>query len=148
MATTTIAVPHPAPLSPSAATTADSIAECSHPETPGIQVIRRDGSFCPFDARRISNAMMKAFVAVEGTGAAASPRIRELVAALTRQIVAALRPRADASRAIHIEDIQDQVELALMRSGEHKVTRAYVLYREERKQERERHCETLAESQP
>ena len=147
MATTTIAGPDPAPLFPSAATSASSTAEFSHLETSGIQVIRRDGSFCPFDARRISNAMMKAFVAVEGTGAAASPRIRELVTALTRQIVAALRPRADASRAIHIEDIQDQVELALMRSGEHKVARAYVLYREERKQEREKRRETLVEAQ-
>ena len=38
--------------------------------------------------------------------------------------------------AIHIEEIQDQVELALMRGGEHEVARAYVLYREKRSQER------------
>ena len=106
------------------------------PTKSGLQVIRRNGSFSPFDPNKISVAITKAFVAVEGTNAAASRRIREAVEALTQQIVDALARRADSSRAIHIEDIQDQVELALMRSGEHKVARAYVLYREERAQER------------
>jgi ribonucleoside-diphosphate reductase alpha chain len=97
-----------------------------------IQVIRRNGSFSPFDAAKISAAITKAFVAVEGTGAEASRRIHETVETITQHIVQALTRRADAARAIHIEDIQDQVELSLMRSGEHKVARAYVLYREER----------------
>lgn len=44
---------------------------------------------------------------------------------------------------IHIEDIQDQVELALMRAGEHKIARDYVIYREGRAQER-RAKETLS----
>jgi ribonucleoside-diphosphate reductase alpha chain len=101
-----------------------------------LQVIRRNGSFSPFDPAKISVAIAKAFVAVEGTNAAASRRIREAVDTLTQHIVEALIRRGDSSRAIHIEDIQDQVELALMRSGEHKVARAYVLYREERSQER------------
>ncbi len=99
-------------------------------------VIRRDGSRSPFDAYKISVAISKAFVAVEGTGAAASRRIHDAVDALTTQIVATLERRSGASRAIDIEEIQDQVELALMRSGEHKVARAYVLYREERAQQR------------
>ncbi len=102
----------------------------------GPQVIRRNGSFSSFDSAKISIAITKAFVAVEGTNAAASRRIHEAVESLTQQIVEALARRADSSRAIHIEDIQDQVELALMRSGEHKVARAYVLYREERAQQR------------
>jgi ribonucleoside-diphosphate reductase alpha chain len=101
-------------------------------ESRGIQVIRRNGSFSPFDAGKISAAIAKAFVAVEGTGAESSRRIHETVETLTQHIVEALTRRADAVRAIHIEDIQDQVELSLMRSGEHKVARAYVLYREER----------------
>jgi ribonucleoside-diphosphate reductase alpha chain len=101
-----------------------------------FEVIRRNGSFSPFDENKIAAAITKAFVAVEGTGAAASRRIHEAVESLTEQVVAALSRRADSSRAIHIEDIQDQVELALMRSGEHKVARAYVLYREERARER------------
>ena len=107
----------------------------------GLQVIRRNGQFSPFDPAKIGNALTKAFVAVEGSGAAASRRIHESVEALTEHIVEALARRADGARALHIEDIQDQVELALMRGGEHKVARAYVLYREERAQERRRRDE-------
>jgi ribonucleoside-diphosphate reductase alpha chain len=108
------------------------------PSAPAIdlQVVRRDGSLSPFDPAKISVAITKAFVAVEGTGGAASHRIRDAVEALTAQIVATLLRRAPSSRTFHIEDVQDQVELALMRSGEHKVARAYVLYREERAQRR------------
>ena len=106
-----------------------------------FQVIRRNGSFSEFDPNKISVAITKAFVAVEGSGATASRRIHEAVEALTQQIVQTLSRRADPARAIHIEDIQDQVELALMRSGDHKVARAYVLYREERAQERRKHEE-------
>ncbi len=112
-----------------------------------IQVINRNGAFSPFDANRISLAITKAFVAVEGAEAAASRRIRAEVEALTEQVVEALSRRAGPGRPIHMEDIQDQVELALMRSGEHKVARAYVLYREERAQERRRRDEPAAEAQ-
>ncbi len=101
-----------------------------------LQVIRRNGSISPFDESKISIAITKAFVAVEGADATASRRIREAVELLTQHIVETLSRRAESGRPIHIEDIQDQVELALMRSGEHKVARAYVLYREERAQER------------
>ena len=62
---------------------------------------------------------------------------------MTQQVVDTLSRRAEPGRPIHIEDIQDQVELALMRSGEHKVARAYVLYREERAQERRKHEEQI-----
>jgi ribonucleoside-diphosphate reductase alpha chain len=106
--------------------------------SPAFQVIRRNGGLSAFDASKISVAITKAFLAVEGTGAAESRRIHEAVEALTQQIVHTLTRRADASRPIHIEDIQDQVELALMRSGEHKIARAYVLYRNERALEREK----------
>ena len=116
---------------------------------PRLQVIRRNGSFSPFDASKISIAITKAFVAVEGTEATASRRIREAVESLTQQIVQTLHRRTEPGRPIHIEDIQDQVELALMRGGEHKVARAYVLYREERAQERRRRDEqNSATSQP
>ena len=102
----------------------------------GFQVIRRSGVLSPFDESKISIAITKAFIAVEGTGATSSRRIHDAVEDLTRQIVEALSGRADQARALHIEDIQDQVELALMRSGEHKVARAYVLYRAERAKQR------------
>src|SRR5438874_3743114 len=96
------------------------------------KVIRRNGAVVGFEPAKISVAMTKAFLAVNGAQGAASARIRELVAALTDTVVAALMRRQPQGGTFHIEDIQDQVELALMRSGEHDVARAYVLYREER----------------
>ncbi|MFH3478347.1 ribonucleoside-diphosphate reductase subunit alpha [Xanthobacter variabilis] len=103
---------------------------------PAYQVIRRNGAVTPFDAGKIAVALTKAFLAVEGGHAAASRRVHEIVAELTGQVVANLTRRADAGRTFHIEDIQDQVELALMRGEHHKVARAYVLYREDRARER------------
>ncbi len=96
------------------------------------KVIRRNGAVVGFEPGKISVAMTKAFLAVNGSQGAASARIRELVAGLTDAVVAALMRRQPQGGTLHIEDIQDQVELALMRSGEHDVARAYVLYREER----------------
>jgi ribonucleoside-diphosphate reductase alpha chain len=96
------------------------------------KVIRRNGAVVGFEPAKISVAMTKAFLAVNGSQGAASARIRELVAGLTEAVVGALLRRQPQGGTFHIEDIQDQVELALMRSGEHDVARAYVLYREER----------------
>ena len=96
------------------------------------KVIRRNGAVVGFEPAKISVAMTKAFLAVNGSQGAASARIRETVAGLTDNVVAALLRRHPQGGTFHIEDIQDQVELALMRSGEHDVARAYVLYREER----------------
>jgi ribonucleoside-diphosphate reductase alpha chain len=101
-----------------------------------LSVVRRNGMLSAFDPSKISVAISKAFVAVEGTGAEASQRIHATVESLTAQIVAILLRRHHGGQTISIEDVQDQVELALMRSGEHKVARAYVLYREERAQQR------------
>jgi len=95
-------------------------------------LIRRNGSVVGFEPAKISVAMTKAFLAVSGNQAAASARIRDIVGALTTHVVTALRRRQPHGGTFHIEDVQDQVELALMRSGEHDVARAYVLYREER----------------
>jgi ribonucleoside-diphosphate reductase alpha chain len=108
------------------------ISNASVPATPGFRVIRRNGASSPFDPVKITVAVTKAFLAVEGQAATASRRVHEAVEEVTESVVAALTRRADAERALHIEDIQDQVELALMRGDHHKVARAYVLYREER----------------
>src|SRR5882672_71247 len=96
------------------------------------KVIRRNGAVVGFEPSKISVAVTKAFLAVNGAQGAASARIRELVGGLTDAVVGALLRRQPQGGTFHIEDIQDQVELALMRSGEHDVARAYVLYREER----------------
>jgi len=100
------------------------------------KVIRRNGSVVAFEPSKITIAMTKAFLAINGGQGAASARVREQVAKLTEGVVAALVKRKPEGGAIHIEEIQDQVELQLMRGGEHEVARAYVLYREKRSQER------------
>jgi ribonucleoside-diphosphate reductase alpha chain len=100
------------------------------------KVIRRNGSVVGFEPSKISIAMTKAFIAVNGGQGAASARVREQVAILTQNAVSALMRRQPSGGTFHIEDIQDQVELALMRAGEHNAARAYVLYREERSKAR------------
>lgn len=101
-----------------------------------LQVIRRNGAAVEFNLDKISIAITKAFLAVEGIQSSASQRIRDQVAVLTQLVGNALMRRLPTGGSIHIEDIQDQVELALMRNGNHDVARAYVLYREKRNAER------------
>ena len=100
------------------------------------QIIRRNGKVTAFDISKISIALTKAFISVEGGTAAASTRIHQAVESLTELVLNAFTRRMPDGGTLHIEDIQDQVELALMRNGEQKVARAYVLYREERSRER------------
>jgi len=100
------------------------------------KVIRRNGTVVSFEPSKIAIAVTKAFLAVNGGQGAASARVRELVEQLTQSVVRALVRSRPNGGTFHIEDIQDQVELALMRGGEHNVARAYVLYREKRTQER------------
>lgn len=102
------------------------------------KVLRRNGQVVDFEPHKISVAMTKAFLAVEGEPAAESSSIRDIVHRLTNQIVETLMRRLPDGGVLHIEHIQDQVEIALMRSGEHEVARRYVLYREERARERAR----------
>jgi len=120
------------------------------PSEPAMQVIRRNGKVSPFDSGKIAVAMTKAFLAVEGNTAGASRRVHEIVEQLTSEVVTALTRRASEGRTFHIEDVQDQVELALMRSENHKVARAYVLYREDRARKRaeETAAQTTAEAHP
>ncbi|MGH8658473.1 MAG: ribonucleoside-diphosphate reductase subunit alpha [Gammaproteobacteria bacterium] len=98
----------------------------------GYRVIRRNSKVTPFNRDKIKVAVTKAFLAVEGGNAVASRRIHETVDRLTEQVTNAITRRLPGGGTIHIEDIQDHVELALMRAGEHKAARAYVLYREQR----------------
>mgnify|MGYP003666307866 FL=1 len=111
-----------------------------------IRVIRRNGKVTGFDASKINIAVTKAFLAVEGGAAAASARVRETVKQVTEQVVQALTRHLSGGGTLHIEDIQDQVELGLMRAGEHKVARAYVIYRDE--QARKRAAEAASHAAP
>ncbi|CAN5419889.1 ribonucleoside-diphosphate reductase subunit alpha [soil metagenome] len=100
------------------------------------KIIRRNGAVVGFEPSKISIAVTKAFLAVNGGQGAASARVRELVEQLTNNVVTALVRRQPAGGTFHIEDVQDQVELSLMRSGEHDVARAYVLYRAKHMEQR------------
>jgi len=125
-----------APQSIPGATALTDVSSAVQPVFSQYKIIRRNGAVVGFEPSKISVAVTKAFLAVEGGQSAASARIRELVAALTDAVVSALVRRQPAGGTFHIEDVQDQVELALMRSGEHEVARAYVLYREKRAEAR------------
>ncbi len=127
-------------LSPSTVATAAGISE--------YKIIRRNGAVVGFEPSKISIAMTKAFLAVNGGQGAASARVRELVEQLTQLVVTALIRRQPAGGTFHIEDVQDQVELALMRSGEHDVARAYVLYRAKRQEERAQQQAAKGATQP
>ncbi|WPP45745.1 ribonucleoside-diphosphate reductase subunit alpha [Pseudomonas sp. AN-1] len=113
-----------------------------------LRVIKRNGTVVPYTDDKITVAITKAFLAVEGSSAATSSRIHDTVARLTEQVSATFKRRMPSGGTIHIEEIQDQVELALMRAGEHKVARDYVIYREARAQERKRAAATSEVAQP
>ena len=102
----------------------------------GYQILRRNGAVVSFEPNKIAVALMKAFLAVHGTQGAASASVRETVDGLTESVIRALLRSRPGGGTFHIEDVQDHVELGLMRGGHHEVARAYVLYRERRTQER------------
>lgn len=124
------------PLNKASSQASDAHKPKSNLATNDLKVIRRNAKVTAFDPTKITIAITKAFLEVEGGGAAASQRIHQSVENLTNQVINALTRTPAANNTLHIEDIQDQVELELMRAGEHKVAREYVLYREERKRER------------
>ena len=103
-----------------------------------LSVVRRAGSIAPFKSEKISNAIKKAFLAQtkisnnKDKDNAQTSSVHQIIDVLTNKVVSALTRRIADGDMIHIEDIQDQVELALMRDEHHKVARAYVLYREQR----------------
>ena len=110
------------------------------------RVIRRNGKVTSFDRDKIKIAVTKAFLAVEGGEAAASTRVHDTVDQLSTHVENALTRNKPDGGTFHIEDIQDQVELALMREGHHKVARDYVLYRERRALERAEKAQQTNES--
>ena len=141
------AAPHPSAAdtarpSHSPATGEEQGAAPEHPYA-HYQIIRRNGAVVPFEPQKIAVAMMKAFLAVHGTQGAASASVRDVVDELTQTVVRALMRSRPNGGTFHIEDVQDQVELCLMRGSHHEVARAYVLYRERRAQERAQRQEQL-----
>lgn len=134
MQTTIASVTRPSAVPPSSNDAPADAASAG--QWSSYHLIRRNGSVVGFEPSKIAIAMTKAFLAVNGGQGAASARVRELVEQLTAQVVNAVVRNRPNGGTVHIEDVQDQVELALMRSGQHDVARSYVLYREKRSQER------------
>ena len=110
---------------------------CTTAQPGQLRVIKRDGRVVKYIDTHIANAIKQAFLAVEGETAQNSSRVEEIVSRLTHQITDLFYKRCPAGGNVHIEAIQDKVELALMYAGLQKVARAYVLYREERRKQRE-----------
>src|SRR3982750_286779 len=140
------------PNTPFAGTSGPAAPAAARPAAPPplahYQIIRRNGPGVPFEPNKIAIAMMKAFLAVHGTQGAASASVRETVDSLTQAVVRAMVRSRPGGGTFHIEDVQDQVELGLMRGGHHEIARAYVLYREKRTQERARQPQSTAPAVP
>ncbi len=133
----------PSTSSPNLASTSGGQSSPSNPIN-SYQIIRRNGAVVPFAPNKIAVAMMKAFLAVHGTQGAASASVRQTVDELTQAVMRAMMRSRPGGGTFHIEDVQDQVELGLMRGGHHEIARAYVLYREKRTQERARQPQNQA----
>ncbi|HXF47503.1 MAG TPA: ribonucleoside-diphosphate reductase subunit alpha [Burkholderiaceae bacterium] len=142
------AVPAAGTFGAAPAPRADGVTQVRAASYADYKVIRRNGAVVAFEPAKIALAMTKAFIAVRGGQGAASAAVREQVERLTGNVVAALLRRQPAGGTFHIEDIQDQVELSLMRDGAHDVARAYVLYREKRAQERAARLKEQAPAAP
>ena len=126
-------------LTPAREAIENSELDVSITTTPGtLKIIKRNHNIVTFDASKIKVAITKAYIAVEGSNAVASSRIREQIESLTNQVINVFKRRLPSGGTLNIEEVQDQVELALMRNSQNKVARAYVLYREERRKEREK----------
>ncbi|WP_434063914.1 ribonucleotide reductase N-terminal alpha domain-containing protein, partial [Roseateles subflavus] len=96
-------------------------------------VIKRDGTVVVFNPEKILTAIKKAWLDVyKGVG---GQRMFDVAQSATELVTMALL-RDESRGNFHIEDIQDQVELQLMRMGEHELARGYIVYREQHAQER------------
>ncbi len=94
-------------------------------------VRKRDGKIVPFDKKRISNAIFKAVKAVGGSDRKRAEELADQVALIL------YRRFFKRGNIPHVEEIQDIVEKVLIENGHAKVAKAYILYREKRKQARE-----------
>ena len=102
------------------------------PELPAIEevaVIKRDGLPVVFETAKIQSAIHRAFLATKRDD---SEAWRQKAEALAHEVERDLFARLGAGRPLHIEEIQDRVEIALMRDAQYDVARNYILYREER----------------
>ena len=106
-------------------------------EAERISVRKRDGRAVSFKPEKITIAIGHAFQATKGEGPL-TPETREKVLEVSDQVVSVLKAGEPQIRTVHIEHIQDLVEKTLMEKGHLDVVRSYIIYREDRKREREK----------
>lgn len=94
-------------------------------------IVKRDGSIVPFDQDRITNAIYKAAASVGGHNRALSEQLSD-------QVVLRLNQCFQPPDMPTVEEIQDMVEKVLIENGHAKTARAYIVYREYRRKEREK----------
>ena len=94
-------------------------------------VIKRNGATVPFSQDRITNAIYRAAVSVGG-------RDRKIAEGLSKQVVEILETHFEPNKFPTVEEIQDIVEKVLIENGHARVSKAYILYREERNRRRKK----------
>jgi ribonucleoside-diphosphate reductase alpha chain len=103
------------------------------------KIRRRDGEVIPFDRRRIERAIELACDAVAVTDKAFIPELTDEVIKDVERVYSEIF----VHRVPTVEDIQDIVERELVKSNRFDLAKTYILYREERKKEREERHERL-----
>ncbi|MGD8555436.1 MAG: ATP cone domain-containing protein [Anaerolineales bacterium] len=100
-------------------------------------IVKRSGAIVPFNPDRIVNAIYRAAVSVGG-------RDRQRAEVLAQQVVDILKETTPEGQLPHVEEIQDLVEKVLIENGHSKVAKAYILYREEQRQQRSKEAKRSA----
>jgi ribonucleoside-diphosphate reductase alpha chain len=100
-----------------------------------VRLIRRNGQVVPWDANKVEVAVRKAFLSMH-LDSAPAVRVADSVSERVRDLGQAF---------VSIEDVQDLVQVELMRHGHYKVAEAYILYRSERARRREAAVKSAAE---
>lgn len=115
-------------------TTSSSTASTLQPNQAYVK--KRCGQLAELNTQKIHTAIKKAFLATDLSYTQRSQELQDKLNLFTQQVQELITQRLRDTQVIEIETIQDFVELTLMREGEHQVARSYVLYREQRKQDR------------
>ena len=105
------------------------------------QIVKRDGTIVPFDQEKVVTAIYKAAAAEGGHN-------RELSERLSDEVVRTLNHCFQPPDMPTVEEIQDMVEKVLIENGHAKTAKAYIVYREYRRRERERKAQKRGKESP
>ena len=94
-----------------------------------MKIIKRDGRLVPFEKEKIQNAILKAFIAVDGEPTDYAITKANNIAEYIAEIA--------AEEVLTVEKVQDLVEKGLMATKRKDAAKAYILYRDQRTKVRE-----------